>query len=120
MLCARLWASATCCCWWWTSRISSDEEDRHAVDLVRKASTPTLLMLNKVDLLHKDKSAVLPLIEQYRALYEFADYVPISARKGDGLAELRQGIVDRLSGRPGIFSARTTSPISPSASWPPN
>ncbi len=52
------------------------EEDRHAVDLIRKAATPTLLLLNKVDLLHKDKGAVLPLIEQYRALYEFADYVP--------------------------------------------
>ena len=80
-------------------------EDRHAVDLIRKADSPTLLILNKVDLLHKDKGAVLPLIEQYRALYEFADYVPVSARKGDGLAELRQGIVDRLPEGPAYFPA---------------
>ncbi|MGC9951600.1 MAG: GTPase Era [Bryobacteraceae bacterium] len=78
-------------------------EDRHAVDLIRKANAPTLLILNKVDLLHKDKGAVLPLIEQYRALHEFADYIPISARKGDGLAELRQAIVARLPEGPAYF-----------------
>jgi GTP-binding protein Era len=81
------------------------EQDRHAVDLIRKAATPTLLLLNKVDLLHKDKGAVLPQIEQYRALHEFADYIPISARKGDGCAELRTTIVDRLPEGPAYFPA---------------
>ena len=80
-------------------------EDRHAVDLIRKAATPALLLLNKVDLLHKDKSAVLPLIEQYRALHEFADYIPISARSGDGLAGLRQTIIERLPEGPAYFPA---------------
>jgi GTP-binding protein Era len=79
------------------------EEDRHAVDLIRKSDTPTLLLLNKVDLLHKDKGAVLPLIEQYRALHEFADYIPISAREGDGLDGLRQTIVERLPEGPAYF-----------------
>ena len=78
-------------------------EDRHAVDLIRKAATPTLLLLNKTDLLHKDKSAVLPLIEQYRTLYEFADYIPLSARSGDGLAELRRAIIERLNEGPAYF-----------------
>jgi GTP-binding protein Era len=78
-------------------------EDRHAVDLIRKADTPTLLLLNKVDLLHKDKGAVLPLIEQYRAVHEFADYIPISARSGEGVAELRQAIVARLPEGPAYF-----------------
>lgn len=81
------------------------EQDRHAVDLIRKADTPTLLLLNKVDLLHKDKGAVLALIEQYRALYEFAEYIPVSARKGDGVAELRQTIVGRLPEGPAYFPA---------------
>jgi len=81
------------------------EQDRHAVDLIRKADTATLLLLNKVDLLHKDKGAVLPLIEQYRALYDFADYIPVSARKGDGMAELRQTIVARLPEGPAYFPA---------------
>jgi GTP-binding protein Era len=56
-------------------------------------------------LLHKDKSAVLPLIEQYRALHEFAEYMPIAARSGEGLAELRQAIVARLPEGPAYFPA---------------
>ena len=36
-----------------------------------------MLVLNKIDLV-KDKAHLLPLIEQYKALYEFADYVPVS------------------------------------------
>lgn len=79
------------------------ENDRQAVDLIRKAGTATLLVLNKVDLLHKNKGAVLPLIEQYRAIFDFAAYLPISASKGDGLAELRQAIVERLPEGPAYF-----------------
>ncbi|HUE00469.1 MAG TPA: GTPase Era [Bryobacteraceae bacterium] len=78
-------------------------EDRQAVDLIRKADTPALLVLNKTDLLHKDKGTLLPLIEQYRALNEFADYIPLSARSGEGLPELRQAIVARLPEGPAYF-----------------
>jgi len=78
-------------------------EDRHAVDLIRKAATPALLILNKIDLLHRDKGPLLPLIEQYRALHEFAGYLPVSARSGDGLAELRHDIVEHLPEGPTYF-----------------
>lgn len=78
-------------------------EDRRAVDLIRKADTPTLLLLNKTDLLHKDKGALLTLIEQYRALHEFADYIPIAARSGDGLPQVRQAVVARLPEGPAYF-----------------
>ncbi len=78
-------------------------EDAHAIDLIRKAHTPTIVVPNKVDLLHKDKGALLPLIEQYRARYDFADYIPISARAGEGLAELRKAILDRLPEGPAYF-----------------
>src|SRR5947207_10582987 len=37
-------------------------EDRHALDMVKKAGTPAVLVLNKVDLV-KEKGALLPLIE---------------------------------------------------------
>ena len=79
------------------------EDDRRAVDLVRHAATPVLLVLNKVDLLPKDKGALLPLIEKYRTHYEFADYMPISARRGDGLAALRDAILARLPEGPAYF-----------------
>lgn len=76
--------------------------DRAAVDLLRQTPAPTLLALNKIDRL-KDKSLLLPLIEQYKSLYEFADYLPISALTGEGLDQLRQTIVSRLPEGPAYF-----------------
>jgi GTP-binding protein Era len=78
------------------------EEDRRAVDLVRKSGTPVVLVLNKIDLL-KEKALLLPLISGYKEIHEFADYVPVSAVKGDGLEDLRQVILARLPEGPAYF-----------------
>jgi GTPase len=78
------------------------EEDRRALDMVRRVESPVLLVLNKVDLV-KEKPTLLPLIEQYKALYDFADYLPVSAVRGTGLAELRKAIMDRLPAGPAYF-----------------
>src|SRR5215471_9693916 len=43
---------------------SVGEEDRRAVELVSRTSTPVVLVLNKVDLL-RDKTLLLPLIEEF-------------------------------------------------------
>jgi len=79
-----------------------EREDRHAVDLVRSSGTPTVLVLTKIDLV-KPKLALLPLIEQYQALFDFADYLPVSAIKGTGLDELRRVILERLPEGPAYF-----------------
>lgn len=76
--------------------------DREAVELVRAARAPVLLALNKIDRL-KDKSLLLPLIEQYKSAHEFADYLPISALTGEGLEELKQAILSRLPEGPPYF-----------------
>lgn len=78
------------------------EADRRAIEVVSRTSTPVIAVLNKVDLL-KDKSVLLPLIEQYKAAFGFAEYVPISAVKGIGLDELRQVILERLPEGPAYF-----------------
>jgi GTP-binding protein Era len=77
-------------------------EDRHALDLVKKAETPVVLVLNKTDIV-KDKGTLLPLIEKYRGLHEFADYVPISAKTGNAVDVLRKVIVERLPEGPKYF-----------------
>jgi GTP-binding protein Era len=78
------------------------EDDRRAIDMARKPGAPIVLVLNKVDLL-RDKAALLPLIEQYKAVFEFAEYLPVSAAKGTGLDDLRATILKYMPEGPQYF-----------------
>lgn len=78
------------------------DEDRKAIDLARRTETPVLCVLNKVDLV-QDKSTLLPLIEQYKASYEFAEYVPISAVRRIGVDDLTATILQYLPEGPACF-----------------
>jgi GTPase len=69
--------------------------DRFTLDLIKEANKKTLLLLNKIDLL-KDKSKLLPLIEQYSGEYEFAEIIPLSARKGVNQDLLVEKIFEHL------------------------
>jgi GTPase len=80
------------------------EEDRQALDLMKKAGAPTLLVINKIDLA-KDKRQLLPIIEQYKEQHEFAGYMPVSALTGEGLDVLLKEIVARLPEGPSYFPA---------------
>jgi GTP-binding protein Era len=51
----------------------------------------------------KEKARLLPLIERYKAMYEFIEFVPVSAAKGAGLDDLRRVILDRLPEGPAYF-----------------
>jgi len=78
--------------------------DAEAVDLLKKTQTPSILVLSKIDLL-KDKAGLLERIERYRAMYEFAEYVPVSAATGENLGELRSVLTARLPEGPIYFPA---------------
>jgi GTP-binding protein Era len=78
------------------------EEERQAIDLARKAAAPVILVLNKIDLV-RDKSVLLPLIEQYKSIFDFADYVPVSAIRRNGLDDLLKVVVERLPEGPAYF-----------------
>lgn len=69
--------------------------DRFTLDLVKEAAKPTFLLLNKIDLL-KDKSRLLPMIEQYSQEYDFAEIIPISALKHDNHKALIEKLFERL------------------------
>jgi len=61
---------------------------------VRKLDCPVFLVLTKIDLVRKAK--LLPLIESLTRQYNFAQVIPVSARKRDGLDVLVRKIVDVL------------------------
>lgn len=75
-------------------RSLSRAEDNFALQLIQKLDCPVVLVLNKMDAL--PKSALLPLIAHWSALYPFAEVVPISARKGENLDLLLDKIVAHL------------------------
>jgi GTP-binding protein Era len=77
-------------------------EDAHAIDLVKKTGAPAIAVLNKVDRV-RDKPRLLQLIERYKELHDFAEFIPISAVTGDGLDILRREIIKRLPQGPPLF-----------------
>jgi len=63
---------------------------------------PVYCCLNKVDLV-ADKARLLPLLEDYRARFPFAELVPISAEDGTQCDRLLQRIAAALPEGPGLF-----------------
>jgi GTPase len=75
--------------------------DKFVLDIVRKSGQKTFLLLNKIDTL--DKRDLLPLIAKYKELHEFAEVIPISALKRDGLDQLLDEVVRALPEGPRYF-----------------
>ncbi len=69
-------------------------EDEFLFGLVRKLDCPVFLVLTKIDLVAKDQ--LLPLIDSLIKQYSFAEVIPVSARKRDGLDVLLGKIVAAL------------------------
>lgn len=82
-----------------TSRFSPHDEE--ALRWIEEVKTPAILVLNKIDAM-ENRTAVLGLIEAYKAKREFDEYVPVSALRGD-LGPLRQLILDRMPEGPRYF-----------------
>jgi len=77
--------------------------DEFVLDLVKRTGGPVFLLLNKVDLLHKER--LLPLIAEYSKLHDFAEIIPISAQTGHGLDVLLDKVIARLPQGPKYFPA---------------
>jgi GTP-binding protein Era len=79
-----------------------DPRDQFALDLVKQSKGKAFLILNKIDRI-PEKSKLLPLIEEYRKLYDFAEVFPISALKRKGLDELLRAVLSALPAGPAYF-----------------
>ncbi len=75
-------------------RALSKAEDDLALNLVKQVDCPVILALNKIDAL--PRSVLLPLIEHWSSQHEFAEVIPISARKREGLELLLDTVVKYL------------------------
>ena len=72
----------------------ASSEGEFLMSLVRKLDCPVFLVLTKIDLIRKDQ--LLPLIESLSKQHNFAQVIPVSARRRDGLDLLLRRIVEVL------------------------
>ena len=75
--------------------------DQFVLDIVKKGGQPCFLLLNKIDRLEKQR--LLPLIAEYKERHNFAEVIPISAMKGQGLDALLDAVVKALPEGPRYF-----------------
>ena len=78
-----------------------NEANTLIIENLNKFTVPTVLALNKIDLIPKHK--LLPLIDWYRNLHEFVAITPLSALLGDGLDILLEDIVHLVPEGPRFF-----------------
>ncbi|ANF97731.1 GTPase Era [Paenibacillus bovis] len=60
--------------------------DRFIIEQLKKVKTPVFLVINKIDQVAPEQ--LLPIIDKYRSLHEFAEIVPISAKLGNNVNTL--------------------------------
>jgi GTP-binding protein Era len=75
--------------------------DRYVVERLKERAVPVVLVINKVDLVQKGR--LLPLIDAYRQMHEFAEIVPVSALTGDGVNRLVEIAVRFMPAGPVYF-----------------
>lgn len=76
--------------------------DRLILDKIKESKKPCILIINKIDLIQRDK--LLNLIKIYSDEYNFSAVVPISATKEDGTEAIIKEIVNILPAGPKYYS----------------
>lgn len=78
------------------------DEDEYILNLIKKTSAPTILVINKVDLI-KNKEELLPHIQKLSAMHNFTDVIPLSAKTGQQVEILHDNIKHTLPEGPHLF-----------------
>lgn len=75
--------------------------DEFALETLRDVTKPVFLLLNKVDLIRKDR--LLPQIERYKDLLPFREIIPVSALKGVNLDRYEDCLYKALPERDRVY-----------------
>jgi len=79
----------------------NDHKISSIVGSLKRMRKPCILIINKIDMMAKEK--LLPIIDHYQQLYDFEDIIPVSAVKGDGLERLLGRLKETLRPGPQFF-----------------
>ncbi|QMV40425.1 GTPase Era [Cohnella cholangitidis] len=78
--------------------------DRYIIEQLKKVKdTPVFLVLNKIDKIHPDE--MLPVIDKYSKLMNFAEVVPVSALNGNNVNALLEQVAKYLDEGPMYYPA---------------
>lgn len=75
--------------------------DKIIIDMLKKATTPVLLLINKIDTIKK--ADILPVIDKFKNHSFFKEIIPISALKHDGISLLLDRICKYLPEGPKYY-----------------
>lgn len=75
--------------------------DRYIIEQLESVKTPVILVINKIDTIEKEN--LLPIIENFKKLYDFAEIVPISAYKGENVEPLLKSLYSYMEEGPMYF-----------------
>ncbi|GLS42953.1 GTPase Era [Methylobacterium brachythecii] len=94
-------ADADALCLLIDARKGIDEEVEAILARLPEVKRPKLLVLNKIDLIAREK--LLELAQGVNAKVPFEDTFMISALKGDGVADLRKALAARMPSSPWLY-----------------
>lgn len=83
-------------------------EDDQVLSKLHDAGIPTILVVNKLDLL-KRREDLLPVLQDFGTRGEFSEIVPVSARRGTNLDRLLALVIDRLPESEALFPMDATT-----------
>lgn len=75
--------------------------DRFIIERLKDIKTPVILVMNKIDRIEPE--ALLPMIESYNKLYNFAEIVPVSAKLGNNVNTLIEQVGKFLPAGPQYY-----------------
>ncbi|MCL2030689.1 MAG: GTPase Era [Oscillospiraceae bacterium] len=68
---------------------------------LKKMSCPVYLIVNKIDIVEKE--SILGIIDLYKNAFDFAGYVPVSAKRRDGVELLKELLLPLMPAGPALF-----------------
>lgn len=79
--------------------------EQHIAETLKRVKTPVILVINKIDTVKKEE--LLPVIQSYQKLHEFAEIVPVSAMNGENKENLVSTIFEYLEEGPQFYDEDT-------------
>lgn len=84
--------------------------DKFILEVIKNVNKPVILVINKIDLLPKEK--ILEKIAEYKDLYNFEEIVPVSAIKKDNVDRLREILKKYLPDNIKFYDDKTYTNVS--------